>query len=435
MTGPRRILLLGGGVGSYAVLKALRPHAEAIFVAEAAGVPNQCAASKMADGAVTMSGWFPPWSPIPATPPVEELRVVGELLDAAAAMRATHVVAIVEKLVLPLSAHHRAFADRGITLCVPPEAAVRSIHDKFALHQHALEHGVAVPAMRTVDDTGEALAVADAETGYPVIVRSDVSAGSSGVRYARDADALAGTVTGWISEGRRVAVSEYVAGAVEPSGVLVVGRDGRVLAETWLRKIRYASASRSCCVVTTGPPPGVERIRDLLVGIGFQGMAGIQLKRDQHTGRCVLMEINARPGQNSKIVLELWRRAEADPGEILLGAFELPTGASKFVSPAGLVGVSVPEDLMALYRALGPLSRTDARPDNPAPAPRLIARSFVDSYLRRRCTVDSVSRSLFGDHRFFLRSVPALLGRIAAEPLGLVPWGDLDLLSRAGGHG
>ncbi|UJW30286.1 hypothetical protein L3Q67_34510 [Saccharothrix sp. AJ9571] len=432
MTGARRILLLGGGVGSYAVLKALRPHAEAVFVAESAGVANECAASTMADGAVTVSGWFPPWSP--AARSDEEPRVIGELLDAAAAMSATHVVAVRETLVLPLSAHHKAFEDRGLTLCVPPEGAVRSIHDKFALHRHALEHGVGVPAMRTVRETGEALDVAES-LGYPVIVRSDVSAGSSGVRYAGDPRALRGTVADWLGKGRRVAISEYVAGAVEPSGVLVLGRDGRVLAETWLRKIRYASASRSCCVVTTGPPPGVEGLRELLAGIGFRGMAGIQLKRDDRTGRCVLVEINARPGQNSKIVLELWRRAGADPGRILLGAFEPPTGAPEFAPPAGLVGVSVPEDLMALYRALGPPSRIGARPDNPAPSPRLIARSFADSYLRRRCTVDSVSRSLVTDHRFFLRSVPALLGRIAAEPLGLVPWGDLDLLSRAGGHG
>ncbi|MGC7101414.1 hypothetical protein ACPZ19_42645 [Amycolatopsis lurida] len=432
--GARRILLLGGGVGSYAVLKALRPHAEAIFVAESAGVPNECAASAMADGAVTVHGWFRPWSPVAAAPEEEDLRVVDAVLAAAAARSVTHVVAIRESLVLPLSAHHEAFEARGITLCVPPEGAVRAIHDKFALHRHALEHGVEVPAMRTVRGTGEALAIAEAELGYPAIVRSDISAGSSGVRYAGDARVLGETVGDWLGAGRRVAISEYVAGAVEPSGVLVLGRDRRVLAETWLRKIRYASASRSCCVVTTRPPPGVERLRELLAGVGFRGMAGIQLKRDERTGRCVLVEINARPGQNSKIVLELWRRAGADPGAILLGAFEPPGGAPEFSPPAGLVGVSVPEDLMALYRALGAPSRAGARPDNPAPGPRLIARSFVDSYLRRRCTVDSVSRSLFGDHRFFLRSVPALLGRIAGEPLGLVPWGDLDLLSRAGGH-
>jgi glutathione synthase/RimK-type ligase-like ATP-grasp enzyme len=431
----RRVLLLGGRFGSYAWLKALRPHAEVIRVCEAAGVPNECGASALADGTATVSRWFPAWSTGQVGPSGAELWVVAELIEAATAMSATHVAALREDLVLPLSRHHARFAEQGITLCVPTDSAVAAIHDKFALHRHALTYGVGVPAMRTVREPAEALATAGDELGYPVIVRSDTSAGSSGVRYVDNAGALATVVADWLAEGRRVALSAYVEGGVEPSGVLVIDRDGRVLAETWLRKIRYASASRSCCVVTTAPPPGVERIRDLLVGVGFFGMAGIQLKRDRRTGRCVLVEINGRPGQNSKILLELWRRAGADPGEIFLGAFEQPAARPGFTAPVGLVGVSVPEDVIALFRALAPTARGVARPDNPPPTPLAILRSFVDSYVRHRYTLDSVSRSLVGDVRFFAKAMPALVGRLVTEPFGLVPWGDVNLLSGAGEHG
>lgn len=207
---------------------------------------------------------------------------------------------------------------------------------------------------------------------------------------------------------------EYVPGDREPSVTLLIARDGTLLAETWLRKLRYASSSTSTCVVTTDRPPGGEAVIGFLREVGLVGIVSAQMKIDARTSELVLIEVNARPGQNSRILVPMWLREGVPVGAALVR--DSVAGQNHSLTRPGIVGVSPIEDLAAVMKHV---IRKPGRRHAGA-----YLRSYLQS-LRARPIVDAWTSAAIRQPWHLGRSLPDQFLRTYKEPFDFISYGDV----------
>jgi biotin carboxylase len=426
----RHMLITGAGTGGYVLVRALRPHARMVGLVTEADQPSVAARSRYVDYHERLAAQPSPDSRHATDGDASYARAV---LAVAKRRGATHVVPVKDRDVLALTAAAADLAAQGVTLCCADAAVAHRVLDKSAVLSAARAYGVDVPRSLSLPRSNGRAPSTVNPFGYPVIVKARRSWGAAGVRLATDAATLDAAVTDLTTPQGRPSLQEYVRGDVEPSLTAFVGGAGSVLVQVWLRKLRYAGPSHSCCVVTTAPPPEAGRVAAFLAGTGLRGPVGVQLKRCADTGRLVLIEVNPRLGQNARIVVRLCERLNIDLGTTLLNCFEntSPERPQPTIAAPGLVGVSLPEDPISLVRFLTAGRRAALRADNPRPSVAAYLRSYVDVY-RRRPVVDIVSGSLRDDPVFAVRALCELVPYLMREHYRFVPYGDVGLLRSAG---
>lgn len=334
---------------------------------------------------------------------------VAALLAACVAEGITRLFAFTDLLVCLLAAHSDDFAARGVVCCVPPLAVLQTLQDRFALADHASRYGVHVPSLTPWSD------VQTQRVPFPYLVKQRLSAGGAGVRLVRTNEDLDQVRRDWADVAPAdIGVHEYVPGDREPSVTLLLGRDGTLVTETWLRKVRYASSSPSTCVVTTERPPQGGAVVELLRTAGLVGIVSAQMKVNARTGDLTLIEVNARPGQNSRILVPLWQRQGVDVGAALL--HDRVAAGPPPATPPGVVGVSPVEDLAAVLKHLV------RRPG------RSHAGSYARSYVRtaaRRPVIDAWTTAAARRPIRLGGSLLAQLVRTYREPFDFIPYGDV----------
>lgn len=193
---------------------------------------------------------------------------------------------------------------------------VRRLVSKATLAELASAAGVPGPATATPADEA-AVAELAATLPFPVILkpgtspswrRPEVEAAFSAAGLSprskaiecRDGDELLDRYRLVAAFDRDVVVQEVIPG---PDANLVyvpsyVSRDGATVATFAGRKVRiypigFGSAS---CARTIDEPRAEELARRLLTGVGFRGLAGVELKLDPRDGEYKLIEVNVRFG-------------------------------------------------------------------------------------------------------------------------------------------
>lgn len=414
----RDILIIGAGIGAYVLVRALRPHASKLGVVAEPGAPAAAKGSKYVDYHETLPG---PESDAYA-------RIV---LEVARRRGVTHVVPIKEREMLALAPFHQDFTEQGIILCCSDFDVLRRVSNKSLVLSLAEDYLVPVPQLCQLRPQREQPASKVNPFGYPVIVKATRSWGSSGVRLVHSPMELDVAAAELERLDAGASIHEYVPGGIEPSLTAFVAGDGRMLIQIWLRKLRYAGPSHSCCVVTTAPPAKADRVASFLSGVGLRGPVGVQLKLSDRTGEIVLIEVNPRLGQNARILTRICQRVGIDFGSVFLACFEgdqarrQPHGVPEV--PPGLVGVSAPEDLLALVKYASARLRPYERADNPLPDLFSYLRSYVDVY-RRRPVLDLLSASVLDDPKFVAPAVLGALFRLRRARYRLVPFGDVGYL-------
>jgi D-aspartate ligase len=417
-----RILYLGAGLGSYPLIHALRHGSrpvEYIAVLSRPGGPAEVRASRWVDEVITSA----PAEPGPA------------VLAAARRSRATHVIPTDDRDALLLTALAPRLAERSAVACAGSRRGVLTVQDKAAVIEAAEQFKVPVPRLMRFSDDRDALHKAR-ELGYPLILKARSSHAAEGVRLVRDESELLGMVRdlrGPAGDGG-VTLHEYVHGGDEPSVTAFMGADGTAEVVVAIRKRRYAGPSRSCALATIEPPPETAGLLALFRGLGLRGPVTAQLKRDPRDGRHKLLEINARLGQNAKVLLPLLRRGGLDPAERFLRCFDPPPARSAGMVPAaaghaaatamlppGREGVSVLEDVAAAVQWWRARTRWQ-RPDNPVPSAAGLARSYLASYASLP-TLDAVTSSIVEDYHFALPALRRLWPRLLQESPAFIPWG------------
>jgi predicted ATP-grasp superfamily ATP-dependent carboligase len=186
---------------------------------------------------------------------------------------------------------------------LPPTAALpfphvetyRKAADKGAMLEYARTAGLAVP--ETVS-----LATADAELPgadfFPAVLkphRSVTGGRRFGVQFVDTAAQCRAVLRNLASAAFPVLLQRRVKGAGE--GLFMLRWNGRVVAEFAHRRLREKPPEGGVSVLRESIPLDLDLAaagRRLLDALDWQGVAMIECKRDESSGRPVLMEINGR---------------------------------------------------------------------------------------------------------------------------------------------
>lgn len=212
----------------------------------------------------------------------------------------------------------------AFTVALGPHAAVELLMDKVRFAEYAATQGLPVPRTVVLTDRGEVEAAATA-LDYPCVLKPPMKSQTwlahttAKAFTVRDADELLSTydrVAGWSPV---LLAQEWVEGPEDGlfSCNACFAEGGRALATFVARKVRQwppqigTSASGEEC----RNDEVLDTTVRLFGGLGYRGLAYLEMKRDARTGRLMIIEPNVgRPTGRSAI-------AEAGGVELLYTAY------------------------------------------------------------------------------------------------------------------
>jgi predicted ATP-grasp superfamily ATP-dependent carboligase len=223
-------------------------------------------------------------------------------LDAILAFVREHHVRVVlptaDSSIVLLAPHRERFAELGCTLAVASDAALEIANDKTRTLEVADKLGIAYPKSVTVADV-EDLRAAEAQFGYPFVVKPTMSWTSQGaervapVEAMNEAEAVKAT-NRYLATGCEVIAQQLATGRRESISLFIA--NGEMLAYCGCTAHR-----------TTPPLGGVSAMREsipvptelldasvnLATAIGLEGACEVEYRQDAR-GNSLLMEINPR---------------------------------------------------------------------------------------------------------------------------------------------
>jgi predicted ATP-grasp superfamily ATP-dependent carboligase len=223
---------------------------------------------------------------------------VNGVVDLCAAERLDVVIPTTDDALLALLPARERLAPA--ILPVGSERAYRAASDKGHLQSIAPQFGIAVPRQITVcqPEDGDPSALT-----FPVAVKPSKSVSddstriqrNAGVRYATNATELRQILATSAAESFPLLVQERVVGP--GVGVFLLLWEGREIAAFSHQRIREKPPGGGVSVYAESveaDPALVERSRNLLSHLGFNGVAMVEYKVSRETGIPYLMEINGR---------------------------------------------------------------------------------------------------------------------------------------------
>jgi len=298
----------------------------------------------------------------------------------------------------PLVAHLCTLDDAGWLADWFPVAIDRESRDriasKAAFVAAAPRFGVAVPRSFPCDVPEQVHAAIDRLDGG-VIVKRARSHGGIGIQaFASTREAAAGNFS-FVSPAEPVVVQELVRGKVGNTLALF----GRGQAMHWLSSVKartWPGPYAPSCAKQVIDHPEIEPMLDAIGRMtGFHGFAAIDWIIDEHTGRLVALELNARPAPG----IHLGEQLATDFAPAVRRFAAGSTERSQHAAPPNRVVSMFPEDL---FRAVTEKDeaflvrwRSDhaLRSDVPSDDPPLLAYYLQRRSLRRLFDDDFTARS------------------------------------------
>lgn len=224
----------------------------------------------------------------------------------------------------------RDWLDRRYRLLLPDHGIVERLMDKRAFAEYATTHGLPIPRTICLRDRADAERAAS-ELTFPVALKPGVKtgrwlrhAGAKAFKVADAAELLAqyDRCAGWAGE---LVAMEWVVGGEDClySCNAYFDANGRALATFVARKLRQwpPETGTSCLGEEVRNDVVLDETLRLFQGAGFHGLAYLEMKRDERTGRHYIIEPNVgRPTGRSAI-------AEAGGVELLMTAYCDAVGA------------------------------------------------------------------------------------------------------------
>lgn len=258
----------------------------------------------------------------------------------------------------------------GVVIPLPPEDVFRAACDKRRLMEAAAAVGIAVPRQRVVERPEDRLEIGPNELAYPVVLkpaRSVVETGAgrakTGVVHAADWVRLQAALADLPPAAYPVLVQQRVCGP--GTGLFLLMWDGRPRALFAHRRLREKPPSGGVSVYreSVAPDPALAaRAEALLGGLGWQGVAMVELKVDASTGVPYLMEVNGRFWGSLQLAVD----AGVDFPRLLLDA---AFGGAAAPPPPWRPGVRSRWEWGEVDHLLARLRRSPAELDLPPDAP------------------------------------------------------------------
>ena len=236
--------------------------------------------------------------PHPLTAPAE----FGAAVAAAARAQGCEVVLPVTDASVLAVLSHPGIASVA-TVPLPSLEQFRAASDKALVAEAAAAAGLAVPRQVVVERrTTLPAAVATRAFAAPLVLKPSRSVAGvdsqrtrHGVQHAADWDTAARLAAGLPESAFPLLIQERIVGA--GVGVFLLVWQGAVLAAFAHRRLREKPPSGGVSVLSESialDPALLQRATALLTRFGWSGVAMVELKREEHSGRDVVMEINGR---------------------------------------------------------------------------------------------------------------------------------------------
>ena len=244
------------------------------------------------------------------TPLLSFLERIGQKLPAKGV-----VIATGDAYVLFLSKHRTALG-KYYTFVLTEDSVLQTIANKKLQYRLAAKLGIPIPKTLSVEDGTSIEAVAE-ETDYPCVIKP---ASSHRWRSYRQQAAVAGMTKLAVADSPRQLVQLYQ--EMSRSGVqmlvqeLIPGDDSclyglstyldrasRPLGSVTHRKLRQWPVDHgvACLQATVWEPEVAKLGLKFLQGMGYQGSAHVEFKRDSRDGQFKLIEVNPRSGASQQL--------------------------------------------------------------------------------------------------------------------------------------
>ncbi|HEX6913082.1 MAG TPA: ATP-grasp domain-containing protein [Longimicrobium sp.] len=272
----------------------------------------------------------------------------------------------------------------GVVIPLPPLDVFRAACDKPRVIRAAADAGIAVPRQRVVERPEARMEIGPADVAFPVVlkpsrsvVEADGGRGKTRVVHAADWVRMQAGLADLPRAAYPVLVQERVNGP--GTGIFLLTWDGRVRAVFAHRRLREKPPSGGVSVYreSVAPDPSlVARAAALLAGLGWRGVAMVEMKTDAFTGTPYLMEVNGRFWGSLQLALD----AGVDFPRLLLDA---AFGAPPAPPPPWRPGVRSRWEWGEVDHLLARLRRSPAELDLPPDAPGR-GRALLDFFAVRR---------------------------------------------------
>jgi predicted ATP-grasp superfamily ATP-dependent carboligase len=178
---------------------------------------------------------------------------------------------------------------------VAPFHTIKRLHKKNEVTALAASLGIPTPATIMPSNSGDIRAFC-AQYGAPVVLKRISSSGARGVFYldARDVRDLNGAAPDGAQLGSDFMLQQYVPGT--GYGVSMLFNRGRLRASFTHRRLREKTATGGISTIRVGVVQREleEYARRLLESVKFHGVAMVEFKHDERTGKSWLIEVNPR---------------------------------------------------------------------------------------------------------------------------------------------
>jgi biotin carboxylase len=298
---------------AYAIIRALRPHADKIVTTmygknRLAARLSHAANSRMVDKRYYVPSPVEDWRAgvIQKANTQREEAYIQTVLKICEQEQIDTIFPSFDPHVYVFSKNKERFERLGIVIPVPDYETVITPLDKYRTILAAREVGFPCPKTY-LPESEECLARIAEEIGFPLVIKPRLSAGSRGMEIA--------TGLGELFEKYRLArqnhglpmIQEFIPGKLNQNIYLTLDQSGELKSvfcprthHAFLRLYRNTAAAGESCA----PLPVVAEAAKLARKLNWWGGVTIQTKIDQRDGEFKLMEINPRLGTH------LWYRTE-----------------------------------------------------------------------------------------------------------------------------
>jgi predicted ATP-grasp superfamily ATP-dependent carboligase len=385
---------------AYAVVRALRPHAEWIVATMSGERPlgvwptDHAAYSRLVDRRVEVPDPEQDWHQgiIQPDNTEREERFVEAVLAVCARERIDTIFPSNDPWIYVFAKNRERFTAHGILIPVPDYETVTKPLDKHRTVECAEEVGFPAP-LSFLPDGERAIRRIATELPPPWVVRPRFTTGGRGLAIVETEQKLLDTAREVAARHGRPMVQEYIPGKGKQNFYLVMDRTGAPRSVFTPRVTRVAGRvfRNSTAACESAPPhPLTEQAVGLLRHVGWWGGATIQTKVDARDGQPKLMEINPRLGTH------LWYRTELGINEPLL-CLQIARGEPSAPRPEVPIGCLLLQpiedaagtvvelvDLAAFRLRTGLLRKRPMDASSPPAGLAKIAGAWRDEYFARR---------------------------------------------------
>lgn len=304
---------------AYAIVRALRPHAERVVATyegegRLAGLAH-ASWSRAVDARYHVPSVVADWTAgrLLGDPTPAEVAWVDALVRVCERERIDTIFPSWDPYVFALSKHHARFAALGVTVPVPPFDVAATALDKYKTVVAGESVGFPCPRTYLYESPSQLERIAGDES-FPLVIKPRFTSGGHGMAIVRSRAELLDTAPRVASAYGPPLIQEYIPGGNRDSVQFVLAKDGTIVfafhkrrLRTFRRTARFGTVSE-----TAAPDERLLKTAALVRKAGWWGAMGIETIRDPRDGQDKLMEINPR------FPRQVWNRVELGINEPLM---------------------------------------------------------------------------------------------------------------------